>query len=114
MRRYIKLTDFSLLDIYHQEPGPIRHSLLLHRTQNGQLQTEEKVGETLTDENKTLIRSISRFPSLDHLVLTGVMREDELRLFRQLDDKVSSPVISKPDPNMELVRNLLYSIINRL
>ena len=29
-----------------------------------------------------------RFPSLDHLVLTGVMREDELRLFRQLDDKV--------------------------
>ena len=31
-----------------------------------------------------------RFPSLDHLVLTGVMREDELRLFRQLDDKVSS------------------------
>ena len=29
-----------------------------------------------------------RFPSLDHLVLTGVMREDELSLFRQLDDKV--------------------------
>ena len=29
-----------------------------------------------------------RFPSLDHLVSTGVMREDELSLFRQLDDKV--------------------------
>ena len=29
-----------------------------------------------------------RFPSLEHLVHTGVMREDELRLFRQLDDKV--------------------------
>ena len=29
-----------------------------------------------------------RFPSLDHLVFTGVMREDELSLFRQLDDKV--------------------------
>ena len=63
----------------------------------------------MTHESKTL--SISRFPSLDHLVLTGVMREDELRLFRQLDDKVSSPFMSKPDlVNMELVLNLLYSI----
>ena len=90
MRRYIKLAAFSIVDIYYQEPGPIRHSLLLHRTQNGQLQTEEKVGELLTHESNTLILSISRFPSLDHLVLTGVMREDELRLFRQLDDKVNS------------------------
>ena len=31
-----------------------------------------------------------RFPDLEHLVLTGVMREDELRLFRTLDSKVSA------------------------
>ena len=31
-----------------------------------------------------------RFPSLDHLVYTGIMRPDELAAFHKLDDKVSA------------------------
>ena len=31
-----------------------------------------------------------RFPSLEHLVLAGIMREDELAMFHQLDTKVAA------------------------
>ena len=46
---------------------------------------------------KIALRTVSfklkkRFPDLEHLVLTGVMREDELRLFRALDNKVHCKV----------------------
>ena len=32
----------------------------------------------------------SRFPTLEHLCITGVMREDELRIFQSLDGKVTA------------------------
>ena len=53
-----------------------------------------------------------RFPSLEHLVLAGIMREDELAMFHQLDTKVAANKWFLPLVSLIIIIIIVNNIIN--